>query len=219
GRVRGSVTMVQIWGALLAATLGVLVLQSLARRLFPGAAVSPSRILALNGLIFLFWRDHFDFPLSDFPALLLTCAALLALLGGSSLGNLLAGIGFGLAANARPEYLPALFFPIVLPALLPLPPWDPRARGAATGPVAVGAFIALLPQVLINHRHHDTWSPLIAGGRDIALVQLTDGMLAQKYETFVGSKRDYPRPEVFYLDPATRHVLAREHVSEITSYG
>ena len=65
----GDVTVVKIFGALLAATLGVVVLPRLARALFPNAALSWDRILALNALLFLYWRDHFDFPLADFPAL------------------------------------------------------------------------------------------------------------------------------------------------------
>lgn len=215
----GGVTIVKIWGALLAATLGVLVLPRVARRLFPSARIDAGRVLALNGLIFLFWRDHFDFPLSDFPALLVACVALIGLLRATPAGYVVAGVGFGLAANVRPEYLPALAVSILVAAALPYRPWEWRRRGIATVLVVAGALATSLPQILINHRHHDTWSPVVPGGRDIAMLQLTDGFRAQKYETYVGDPAGYPQPEVFYLDPATLHVLDQEHVSEISSYG
>jgi hypothetical protein len=95
--------------------------------------------------------------------------------------------------------------------------------------VLAGAFVALLPQVAINHHQRGTWSLSVAGGKDIGLLQLSDGMTAQKYETYVGSSAGYPQPQVFYLDPATTHVLEREHADAnkiilgqnlaITSYG
>ena len=214
----GAVTIVKLCGALLAATLGVIVLPRLARQLFPTATVGAGRVLALNGLIFLFWRDHFDFPLSDFPALLAASVALIGLLRATPAGYVVAGLGFGLAANIRPEYLPALVASIGVAALLPHRPWNWRRRGAATALVLAGALAVSLPQILMNHRHHGTWSPVIPGGRDIAMLQLTDGLLAQKYETYVGPASGYPRPEVFYLDPATTNVLRHEHSSEITSY-
>jgi hypothetical protein len=215
----GSVTIVKLFGALLAATLGVLVLPRLARRLFPRAAVGWGRVLALNGLLFLYWRDHFDFPLSDFPALLVTCVGLLGLLRGGRAGYVVGGLGLALAVNIRPEYLPAFVIAIGMVALVPLRPWDWRHRGTAVALVLAGAFVASLPQILINHRYQDSWSPMPAGSRHIAMVQLTNGLLAQKYETYVGRAAGYPQAAVFYFDPATRHVMRQEGVSHITSYG
>ncbi len=225
----GDVTAVKIFGALLAATLGVVVVPRLARTLLPGASVGWVRILVLNALIFLYWRDHFDFPLSDFPALVLAGVALLALLRATATGYLVAGLCFGLAANVRPAYLITLLLAIVLTALTPLRLRDWRQRGLATALVVAGAFVAVLPQILINHHQSDSWSPLVVGQHDISLLQLSDGMQAQKYETYVGSFEDYPRPQVFYRDPSTQHVLEHEHLSKqtilfgqdapITSYG
>ena len=51
-----------------------------ARELFPAASIGPGRALALNALIFLYWRDHFDFSLSDFPSLLVAIVGLLILM-------------------------------------------------------------------------------------------------------------------------------------------
>jgi hypothetical protein len=225
----GSVTVVKLFGALLAATLGVIVAPRLARRLFPSASIRFGSVLALNALIFLYWRDHFDFPLSDFPALLAATVGLLGLLRATPAGFVVAGLGFGLADNIRPAYLLALVGALAAAALLPFRTYDWRRRSAATALVVAGALIAFLPQMLINHHQRGNWSPFPAGGKDIGLLQLSDGMKAQRYETYVGPTPGYPQPQVFYLDPATQHVLGQEHISKtkiifqqnapITSYG
>jgi hypothetical protein len=225
----GDVTIVKIFGALLAATLGVLVVPRLARHLFPGASVGWGRVFALNGLIFLYWRDHFDFPLSDFPALLVATVGLLGLVRATARGYLVAGLGLGLAENMRPAYLTTLVAAIAAAALLPYKPWDWRRRGTAASLVVAGALVAFLPQMLINHHQRAGWSPVVPGGKNVALLQLSDGMRAQRYETYVGATSGYPQPQVFYLDPATRHVLQRDHLTAhtlifgqkaaITSYG
>jgi hypothetical protein len=214
----GAVTIVKIFGALLAATLGVVVVPRLARRLFPAAAIGPGRVLALNAIIFLYWRDHFNFPLSDFPALLVFMIGVLGLLRGTTHAYLVCGLCFGLAANMRPAYLLAAIAAVLVAGLLPLRQWDWRRRGAAATLVLAGALVASLPQMAINHHQSGTWSPFIPKAREITLLQLWQGMRAQKYETYVGSGAGYPQPDVFYLDPATRHVLEREHTSPVTHF-
>jgi hypothetical protein len=225
----GDVTIVKLFGALLAATLGVVVVPRLATRLFPNASIGFGSVLGLNALLFFYWRDHFGFPLSDFPALLACTLGLLGLLRDRAWGYVVAGVGFGLAANARPAYLPALFLAVAVAGLLPRRPWNLERRGPAAALVVAGAFVVLLPQVLINHRHHGNWSPFVTGGRQIAMLQLSDGMRDQKYETYVGPTSGYPKPQVNYLDPATLRVLDEEHIppgkvvfgqnQQITGYG
>ena len=225
----GSVTIVKVFGALLAATLGVVVAPRLARALFSGAEIGPARVLALNGVLFLYWRDHFDFPLSDFPSLLVAALGVLALLRATPWGFLAAGVCLGVAVNARPAYLPALAVGI-LAAALQARRADWTRRGVAAGLVVAGALVASFPQMLINHHQRGTWSPQIPRQKEIARIQLSVGMRAQKYETYVGPRSGYPRPEVFYLDPSTQHVLKEDHVPprfdpvlgqrvDITSYG
>lgn len=51
------------------------------------------------------------------------------------------------------------------------------------------------------------------------MLQLTEGLGARRYETYIESPDRYPSSKVFYLDPAGRRVLTEETVSEITSYG
>jgi hypothetical protein len=225
----GDVTVVKVFGALLAATLGTVLLPRLARALLPSASIGWGRILALNALVFLFWRDHFDFPLSDFPALSLAVAGLLALLSTTEAGYLAAGLAIGLAANMRPAYLIALLLAILLAGFVYTRARDLRGRAIAMALVVLGAFVSSLPQILINNHRHDGPTPFVPGQRDISLLQLSDGMKAQKYETYVGRTAGYPQPQVFYLDPSTQHVLDEEHVSygkvlfgqkaPITSYG
>jgi hypothetical protein len=207
------VTIVKIFGALLAATLGVVVIPRLARQLFPAATIGPWRVLALNALIFLYWRDHFDFPLSDFPSLLVVAIGILGLLQATTSGYLVCGLCFGLAANMRPAYTLAAIAAVGVAGLLPLRRWNWRQRGAAATLVLAGALVVSLPQMLINHHQRGTWSPVSAKAREITLLQLWQGMRAQKYETYIGSGVGYPQPDVFYLDPATRHVLEQEHIS------
>ena len=101
----GDVTIVKVFGSLLAATLGVVVLPRLARALFPNAALGWERVLALNALLFLYWRDHFDFPLADFPALLTASVGVIALLRRTTWGYVGAGVALGLAANMRGKLL------------------------------------------------------------------------------------------------------------------
>ena len=157
-----------------------------ARAVYEGDHLLDSRV-ALNALVFVYWRGHFGFPLSDFPALLCASAALLGLLRGTTAGYVGAGFGFMLAANIRPAYFPAAAAAIVVAGLFPRQGRDPRQRMRAVGLVLAGALVASLPQMLINQRHHGTWNPLPGGSNEISMLQLTAGMLNQKYETYVWS--------------------------------
>jgi hypothetical protein len=215
----GDVTIVKIFGALLAATLGVVVLPRLARALFPNAALGWGRVLALNGLLFLYWRDHFDFPLADFPALTAASIGVIFLLRGETWSYVLAGLLLGLAANMRGNYWFAFVAAVLVAAVVPLRSWSWRTRGAAVGLVLAGAFVISLPQMLMNHRHHDTWSPGVANAREQNLVTTWLGLRAQKYETYVGPVEGYPQPGVFYLDPSTRRLLEEENITPVIRLG
>jgi len=214
----GGLGLVRLTGALLAATLGVVVLPRLARLLFPSAAIGWGRVLLLNALIFLFWRGHFGFPLTDFPALLAASVGLIALLRGTTAAFVVAGIGFGLAANLRPAYLPAAIAALTAAALVPPPPRTWRRRGLALTLVLAGALLVSLPQMVINNHVRGTWSPLVPSTREITLLKLTEGLRSQRYETWVKTPDRYPDIKVYYRDPAGQRVLNDEDVSEITSY-
>jgi hypothetical protein len=210
----GDVTIVKIFGALLAATLGVVVVPRLARQLFPAAAVTWLRVLALNALVFLYWRDYFAFPLTDFPALLLASVAVLALLRRNAAGLYVAGLALGVAVNLRPNYLPALAAVLVVAAHSV----RPRHGTLATRAVALvlaGAFVATVPQVLANHHWRGSWSPIVERAHEEELVSIWLGMNAQKFETYIGTSDVLPSPNVAYLDPSTIRLLDREHISPV----
>lgn len=213
------VTIVHIVGALLAATFGVLVVPRLARALFSEARVGWGRVLLLNGLVFLFWRDYLGFPLTDFPALLAASVGLLGLLRATPGGFLAAGLSFALAANLRPAYLPAVAGAVLVAAVLPLGRWRLARRGLAAVLVLGGALAVSLPQMAINQHQGEGWSPTLPAASKLAVGQLRYGLLLQKYETYVGRPEQYPRPEVYYVDPVARRAVEGTDVSEITSYG
>jgi hypothetical protein len=213
----GDVTIVRIFGACLAATLGVVVAPRLAKTLFPGAAITPTRVLALNGLLFLYWRDHFGFPLVDFPALLCAAVGVLALLQRRWWGYLAAGACLGFAANLRPNYGFALAAAFAVAALVPLRQWKLPARAAAVALVAAGAFAAFAPQIAINQHQRGSWSPFTAKAHEQTLVSIWVGLTAQKYETYVGPAAEYPEPGVSYLDPATARLLEKEGIKPVVS--
>ena len=211
------VTAVELAGAALAAVLGVSLLPRVARALFSEASVGWGRVLVLNALVFAYWRGHFNYPLTDFPALALACLGLLALLRRSAFGYLAAGVCFGLAANLRPAYVPALAVAALVTGLRPLlGEWGRRALAVVL--VLLGALIASLPQMAVNHHSAGTWKPTLRGAHDISLVQLSGGLVAQRYETFVGPRRQYPRAKVFYVDPAGSRVLREEAISGVSGY-
>ncbi|MBT9392562.1 hypothetical protein KLP40_05240 [Hymenobacter sp. NST-14] len=192
-----------------------------------GRVVPLGRRLAFIGLGFLFWRDHFGFILSDFPALLFLLSGTELLLGGRHLGRLLLG-GIVLAGTIyiRPIYL--LSLPLVLLFRLLKPDPAPAGRQLA-GWVALvaGALLVAAPQLAINRHNFASASPLViyaggkgqytvAGTNNLYLWHLIEGLRIQKYETSVGT--DYPKPQVYYLDAAARQALAGQLAPAIRSY-
>ena len=129
----------------------------------PARPVSLGRRLVFGLLGFGFWRGYFNFPLTDFPALLLLLGGLWMLVrsGAASL-LLLAGLAVAAAANLRPVYLAAL------PLAAGLCLW-PHGSGAATGTASwarglafrVGVGLVMAPQLLINQVHFAVNSLLV----------------------------------------------------------
>ena len=119
----------------------------------------------------------------------------------------------------RGNYWFAFLAAVLVAAVVPLRGWSWRTRGAAVGLVLAGAFVVSLPQMLMNNRHHDTWSPGVANASEQNLVTTWLGVRAQKYETYVGPASGYPQPGVFYLDPATRRLLEEESITPVIRLG
>ncbi|GAA4021640.1 hypothetical protein GCM10022409_01660 [Hymenobacter glaciei] len=201
------------WAALL---FGVAIPELWARA--SGRTLSGGRWLVLLGLGFIFWRDYFNFTLSDMPALVLL------LLGAAVLGRRgwawasVAGLLLVAAVNIRPIYIACL--PGVLWLLAGY------GRGLARPQVAkslvalvAGVVLALLPQVLINQRHFGQTSPLVLaqrpGKEPLYLRQLAWGTAYQRYETSLVPA--IPRSLV-YADSAGQRTLAAQSAGRFNSY-
>ena len=182
-----------------------------------GRPLTALRWLGLLSLTFLFWRDYFNFTLSDMPALTLL------LLGVGVVGRPgwawagVAGLLVAAAINIRPIYVASV--PGVLWLLMGAErPFAQQLRRVAI--LAVGAALVLLPQWRINRQYFQRNTPLVlaqlAGGRPLYLKQLAWGTRYQRYESSLIPA--IPRSLVF-ADPAGQRALAAEPGGSFASYG
>jgi hypothetical protein len=199
------------WAALL---FGVALPQGWAQA--TGRALSGGRWLALVALGFVFWRDYFNFPLSDMPALTLLLLGLAALGRPGWKWAGLAGLLLAAALNIRPVYLasaPGWLWLMAAPAARPL--WGRRAAV-----LLAGMALVLLPQLLINLRHFGQPTPLVLarqpGAPPLYLRQLGWGTSFQRYETSLIPT--IPRSLV-YADSAGQRALAAVPQHRFSSYG
>ena len=176
-------------------------------------AVGWGRRLLFGALGFAFWRGHFHYPLTDFPALLALGAGLWGLLRGRSAAvALLAGLGVAAAVNFRPIYAAALPVAVLLGSWPRLTNAGGGGRGTRRG-LAFGAGLALVfgPQLYLNRAHFGANTPLVLArypaGPNTYLLHLQMGLCHQKYETSVAP--DYPRPEMYFRDPAGQQLWQR----------
>ena len=184
-----------------------------------GRALSGGRWLGLLGLSFIFWRDYFNFTLSDMPALALLLLGIAALARRGWYWTAVAGLLLAAAINIRPIYLasaPGLLWlllrnsqPVSNPAI-----WR---RGAA---LVAGLALVWLPQLLINQRYFQTPTPLVLarlpGTAPLYLKQLTWGTAFQRYESSLIP--EIPRSLV-YADSAGQRALADEPAHRFDHYG
>jgi hypothetical protein len=158
-------------------------------------------------LLFYFWRGHFLYPLTDFPALAILLLGLTSLVHtvrnqASPFWALLIGLLFGAVINIRPIYQASLLVVLVL-ALIG---WSRSGwkhlivRGVLS---LVGVALVLLPQFWINRVNFNANTPLVLakyyGDANLYVAQIFQGMKYQKYETNVGG--EYPTVEMRYSDP------------------
>ncbi len=172
--------------------------------------------LLFSALLFFFWRGHFLYPLTDFPALacLLLGAGILVNIKANRMKSqwsvVLAGLVISASVNIRPIYLVSL---LVLLLLLFLHWSTLREKGAllATIMFLLGLGVVLFPQLLINRVHFQVNSPLVLStyieDENIYEVQLFWGLKTQKYETNIGD--DYPFASVVYRDPLADKIPQR----------
>ena len=185
-----------------------------------GAPLSLVRRLVWAALGFVFWRDYFNFSLSDFPAVLALGTGLWLVQRPHFWAALLAGAALALAINIRPVYLVS-----VLPALGLI--WvggrARPARGVRLASLALGAGMVLAPQWLINQRHFGASTPLVLaqsktlGIHNLYLQKLKWGLLHEKYESSVGP--ELPTGQLLFLDATGAAMLRAEGLREIDSPG
>ncbi|WP_138075055.1 hypothetical protein [Hymenobacter jeollabukensis] len=215
----------RVLGAVLAAGLFGWAAPATWQAVVAPAPLSWPRRLAFAALGFLFWRDYFNFPLTDFLSLglMLTVFWLIARRGQRPGWLLLAGALCMAAVNMRPVYAGAAGL-LVLGGLV-------LARQQRLGwPVVgrlLGAFVlgmALVgaPQLAMNARHYDQYTPLVltwknpAAPQSLYLSQLSWGLAVQKYETTIDPNypnTKEPDPRIMYVDKVGQRIMDEEQIS------
>lgn len=165
------------------------------------------RKLILAVLVFYFWRGHFIYPLTDFPAFaaFLIGVALLARTLVNRAGLYWAiPIGFfiGVTINFRPAYLVSIPLIVLLATLA----WYKKNMKDLAGwffLFLAGCGLVLLPQHIINRTHFASSSPLVLakfdGETNLYVDQLFMGLKYQKVFANVGD--NYPPGLVSFRDP------------------
>ena len=190
----GARVMGVLWAALLfGVAIPIVWKQAVGRQLRNGAW------LLIVALGFIFWRDYFNFPLQDVPALTLLLLALAAATQRGLGWVMLAGALLAATLNLRPLYLASI------PGFLGWLYWQTRYHAKSklqtSEPqptkhlvlvmvvLTIGAAIILLPQLLINYRHFHQVSPLVLtldnSSMSLYLKQLNWGMAYQRYESSI----------------------------------
>ena len=193
---------------------------------------SPGRRVAFAVVGFVCWRDYFNFPLTDFPSLLVLGGAMLLVLRPRLkwAGLLAVGALLGLAFNIRPIYqlsaallVLAVLWPSAAPPLSPSgraadgksKPEYQQGRGAAVlrlVALVIGFVLVLGPQFSMHRRYFPQESPWHLGGHvrqnELVVKHLAMGLVSFKYETNVGTT--YPEVRMWYPDPVGQAIMRRE---------
>lgn len=215
---------VKLFNAAMFALLTTVLAPALAEQTWPQQRWGLGRRLALTAFMLIFWHGYLNFPLTDFAAL---NAVLLVLVAAGHRSNgvwmLVAGLSVGTAINLRPAYL--VLLPVFI--LLVAYSWfrdESRVgrRGWALRGVGIALFIAgftavTLPQSLIAHRHHDTFSFVPGSTAGLSTLQFTEGTRVQRYDTYVGPGR--PSPRMVYTDPTGSKILRQRTDESIDGAG
>ncbi|SNC74674.1 hypothetical protein SAMN06265337_2489 [Hymenobacter gelipurpurascens] len=177
---------------------------------------------------FVFWRDHFNFALSDFPTLVFVGTALI-LAGrgllvrpaelrwwGELVRWLIVGAFLGLAYNARGIYLLSLY-PMLLAAAWPTTSGITGLRSSTSRLAALllGLGLILLPQYLMIRRFVPEGSPWHLSGvqqqDELVKRHLSLGLGNFKYEATIGN--DYPEVRVWFQDPLGQYLMQRHGIT------
>jgi hypothetical protein len=188
------------------------------------AVVNPARLswprrLTFAGLGFLFWRDYFNFPLTDFLSLALMLAVfwVLARRGQRPGWLLLAGVLCMAAVNMRPVYAGAAILLLVGGVWLARRHFGWPVIGRLVAAFLLGMALVGGPQLAINVRHFGQYTPLVLTWKNpkepqsLYLSQLAWGLAVQKYETTIDPT--YPDPRIMYVDQVGQRIMDEEQIS------
>ncbi|MBJ6143611.1 hypothetical protein [Hymenobacter sp. BT559] len=175
--------------------------------------ISMWRRLAFIFICFLLWRDHFNFVLTDFPALLALIAGLLLAYGSRPVWYaFFVGMCGALALYIRPVYIATL--PLLLILLWQQSIYHYKRSFAIRIAIQLGLFIlgtlaVATPQYLINSKNFSLNNFLVSSetkeyqvkeNKSLYLWHLNAGLVMQRYETNIGS--DYPEAQMVFGDRA-----------------
>lgn len=215
--------MAKLSNVLAFALIGAVLAPRLAEMGWPTRPFSVARRLALVALLIVFWSGYLNFPLSDFPALATALLALVAVARPETPGwMLLAGFACGAAIDMRPSYL------LLAPIIVVLVAWawfDNRGVEHASGArrtlcaclLVLGFVVVSLPQSLSSHRHYNTASFIPGEAFHLTDVQLTDGLLFQRFSAYIGP--GHRPPEMLYIDEAGQRLLREKKDGKIDGTG
>jgi len=183
--------------------------------------LSRGRRLAFAGLGFAFWRDYFNFTLSDFPALWVLGLGLLLLHRPQKLGWLVAaGACMAAAYNIRPSYSIAAPFFLAIQLLAPAATSQRRLAGVAA--LMLGAALVMTPQWAINRHQFKQNTPIVLSyikalkTNNLYREKMKWGLLHQKLETTLD--RSYPDQMMVFRDLAGEKLVRDEHITWFNSY-
>lgn len=219
------ILIVRIFSALYISSFIAFLVPKLISKIYPETKISFFKILFFGVLVFIFWRNYFNYPLSDFPAIILLIWGVFFLFSRKSIILFFSGILFGLAINIRPIFLISLMPVIVFLFLgrdnqtLVKSIFKPYFK---FGYILIGILIISIPQILVNKNAFNTISPLVQTknsiyGKDLYLQQLILSFSYEKYETNIGLL--YPKPPVFFCDRLGSSIAQKEQADTLKNYG
>ena len=186
-----------------------------------GGRVSLARRMGVPVLVAAIYPGLIVTTLSDLPAVCLMLGSIVcamrSLEGSRSARHgllLLSGLLAYGAYNTRTIFLfPALLVLLAVPLILYRD--RSRLRLAALSSMLIGVTIAAVPQLLINVKNGEGWSPAViatVNGKSLFASQLLWGITYQRYETTVD--RSVPGPEVYYPDRAGQRLRESAGIDE-----
>lgn len=219
------ILIVRIFSALYISSFIAFLVPKLISRIYPEIKISFFNILFFGVLVFIFWRNYFNYPLSDFPAIILLIWGVFFLFSRKLIVLFFSGILFGMAINIRPIFLISLL-PVIVFLFLDTDKqtfvkslFKPLLK---FGYILIGILIISIPQILVNKNAFNTISPLVQTknsiyGKDLYLQQLILSFSYEKYETNIGLV--YPKPPVFFCDRLGSSIAQKEQANTLKNYG